>query len=65
MKKKPLCIKELAHGKCDENDQSNWISAVATLINTDVIASGKSYSFLKYFKRRIQALAKKTVRYLI
>lgn len=42
MKKKPLHIKELAHGKSDENDQANWISAVATLINTDIIASGES-----------------------
>lgn len=48
MKKKPLCIKELAHGKSDENDQANWISAVATLINTDIIASGKSFCSSKY-----------------
>lgn len=41
MKKKPLHIKELAHGKSKENDQANWISAVATLINTDIVASGK------------------------
>lgn len=40
MKKKPLHIKELAHGKSEENDQANWISAVATLINTDIVASG-------------------------
>lgn len=40
MKKKPLHTKELAHGKSVENDQANWISAVATLINTDIIASG-------------------------
>lgn len=41
MKKKPLHIQELAHGKSEENGQANWISAVATLINTDVVASGE------------------------
>lgn len=41
MKKKPLHIKQLAHGKSDENDEANWITAVATLINTDIVASGK------------------------
>lgn len=40
MKKKPLHTKELAHGKSTENAQANWISAVATLINTDIVASG-------------------------
>lgn len=41
MKKKPLQTKELAHGKSAENGQANWISAVATLINTDIVASGE------------------------
>lgn len=41
MKKKPLHVKELAHGKSIENGQANWISAIATQINTDVIASGE------------------------
>lgn len=40
MKKKPLCIQPLAHGKSSENGQANWISSIATLINTDVVASG-------------------------
>lgn len=43
MKKKPLCVKELAHGKA-ENGEANWISAIATMFNTDVIASGKPYA---------------------
>lgn len=38
MKKKPLCVKELAHGKA-ENGDANWISSIATMFNTDVIAS--------------------------
>lgn len=40
MKKKPISIKELVHGKSTENGQANWISAIATQINTDVVASG-------------------------
>lgn len=39
MKKKPLCVKELAHGVA-ENGVANWISSIATLMNTDIIASG-------------------------
>lgn len=45
MKKKPLHIKQLAHGKDAENDQANWISAIATHINTDIVASGISDLF--------------------
>lgn len=45
MKKKPLCVRPLAHGKADENGQANWISSITTLINTDIIASGKSKAF--------------------
>lgn len=41
MKKKPLCVKQFAHGKA-ENGDANWISAIATMINADVIASGKT-----------------------
>ncbi|XP_031626257.1 U3 small nucleolar RNA-interacting protein 2 [Contarinia nasturtii] len=50
MKKKALCSKELAHGKSDENDQANWISAVATLINTDIIASGSCDGVIRLWK---------------
>lgn len=42
MKKKPLCVQELAHGKA-ENGDANWISAIATMFNADVIASGKAH----------------------
>lgn len=45
MKKKPLHIKQLAHGKNAENDQANWISAIATHINTDIVASGMKDPF--------------------
>jgi len=40
MKKKPLCIVTAAHGICATNNEPNWISAVAALPNTDLIASG-------------------------
>lgn len=40
MKKKPLCVQELAHGR-GENGEANWISSIATMFNTDVVASGK------------------------
>lgn len=48
MKKKPLHVKELAHGKSSENDQANWISAVATLINTDIVATGTCSYFISF-----------------
>lgn len=41
MKKKPLCVREKAHGVSATNGQPNWISAIATLTNADIIASGK------------------------
>lgn len=40
MKKKPLYIQEMAHGRSVENREANWISSIATLINADIIASG-------------------------
>lgn len=41
MKKRPLCTKELAHGRAAGNGEPNWISAIATVVNSDVIASGE------------------------
>ena len=41
MKKKPLCSVPAAHGNSVENNQPNWISSVAALTNTDLVASGK------------------------
>lgn len=41
MKKKPLCVRELAHGRSPTNGEPNWISAIAAVVNSDVIASGK------------------------
>lgn len=41
LKKKPLCSYPEAHGKNPENGLPNWISSIATLLNTDLVASGK------------------------
>lgn len=38
-KKKPIAEQKLAHGK-SLTGVPNWISAIATLVNTDLIASG-------------------------
>ena len=40
-KKKPLCSIPNAHGVDESNNQANWISSVAAMTNTDLIASGK------------------------
>lgn len=50
MKKKPLCVKTLAHGRSTENGQANWISSIATLINTDLVASGSCDGTIRIWK---------------
>lgn len=39
MKKKPLCTIHLAHGS-GENKVANWITAIAVVVNTDLVATG-------------------------
>lgn len=39
MKKKPLCTVPLAHGIGD-NKVANWITALAVVVNTDLVATG-------------------------
>lgn len=41
LKKKPLCSVPNAHGFDALNNQPMWISSIAALINTDLVASGK------------------------
>ena len=48
LKKKPLCSFPEAHGKNTENGLPNWISSIATLLNTDLVASGK-FIYFQYF----------------
>ncbi|XP_058443093.1 U3 small nucleolar RNA-interacting protein 2 [Malaya genurostris] len=48
-KKKPLNTVRFAHGKTT-NGEANWISSIATLLNTDVIASGSCDGFVRLWK---------------
>lgn len=50
LKKKPLCIVPDAHGKDETNNQSLWISSIATLLNTDLIASGSQNGVIKLWQ---------------
>ncbi|GAB0091384.1 U3 small nucleolar RNA-interacting protein 2 [Sergentomyia squamirostris] len=50
MKKKPLGVQQLAHGTCPENGEANWISAIATLTNTDLAASGSCDGCIRVWK---------------
>ena len=45
MKKKPLCVMPKAHGTDDITGLPLWISSIATLLNTDLVASGKFILF--------------------
>uniref|UniRef100_A0A1Q3EWR6 Putative u3 snornp-associated protein n=1 Tax=Culex tarsalis TaxID=7177 RepID=A0A1Q3EWR6_CULTA len=49
-RKKPLDTVRLAHGRMAGNGEPNWISAVASLLNTDVIASGSCDGFVRLWR---------------
>lgn len=61
LKKRPLATEPLAHGKA-ENGEANWITAVATYINTDLVASGSNDGFVRLWSvegfRRLRQLVK-------
>lgn len=48
-KKKPIAERKLAHGK-STTGVANWISSIATLVNTDLIASGSCDGFIRVWK---------------
>lgn len=48
-KKKPVSEQRLAHGK-SSTGTANWISAIATLVNTDLVASGSCDGFIRVWK---------------
>jgi ribosomal RNA-processing protein 9 len=48
-KKKPIAEKKLAHG-LSSTSTPNWISSIATLVNTDLIASGSCDGFIRVWK---------------
>ncbi|EFN73892.1 U3 small nucleolar RNA-interacting protein 2 [Camponotus floridanus] len=50
LKKKPLCSVPEAHGKDEINDQPMWISSIATLLNTDLVASGSRNGVIKLWQ---------------
>lgn len=50
MKKKPLCTVLNAHGIDEKNGEPRWITSIATLINTDLVASGSSNGKVKIWK---------------
>ncbi|XP_018565551.1 U3 small nucleolar RNA-interacting protein 2 [Anoplophora glabripennis] len=50
MRKKPLCVIQNAHGVSSINQQPNWISSIAPLLNTDLVASGSNDGFVKLWK---------------
>ncbi|KAF4524613.1 hypothetical protein B566_EDAN013864 [Ephemera danica] len=50
MKKKPLCVVEQAHGLNPENNQPYWICSIATLLNTDLVASGSQDGQVRLWK---------------
>ncbi|CAG9766882.1 unnamed protein product [Ceutorhynchus assimilis] len=50
MRKKPLQCIESAHGKELLNEQPRWITAVAALMNTDLIASGSYDGYVRLWK---------------
>ncbi|XP_030759042.1 U3 small nucleolar RNA-interacting protein 2 [Sitophilus oryzae] len=50
LRKKPLQCIENAHGKDLFNEQPRWITALAALTNTDLIASGSYDGFVRLWK---------------
>lgn len=48
-KKKPIGERKLAHGR-SLTGVANWISAIACLVNTDLIASGSCDGFIRVWK---------------
>ncbi|XP_015428985.1 PREDICTED: U3 small nucleolar RNA-interacting protein 2 [Dufourea novaeangliae] len=50
LKKKPLCSVPNAHGRDETNNQPMWISSIATLLNTDLVASGSRNGTIKLWQ---------------
>lgn len=48
-KKRAIAERKLAHGK-SSTDVANWISAITTLVNTDLIASGSCDGFIRVWQ---------------
>ncbi|CAH1970343.1 unnamed protein product [Acanthoscelides obtectus] len=50
MKKKPVCVIHNSHELDKSNQQPYWISAVAALVNTDLVASGSQNGSIRLWK---------------
>lgn len=50
LKKKPLCSVADAHGRDESNNQPMWISSIATLLNTDLVASGSRNGVIRLWQ---------------
>ncbi|XP_006620835.1 U3 small nucleolar RNA-interacting protein 2 isoform X2 [Apis dorsata] len=50
LKKKPLCSVLDAHGRDKSNNQPMWISSIATLLNTDLVASGSQNGVIRLWQ---------------
>ncbi|CAK9826238.1 U3 small nucleolar RNA-interacting protein 2 [Anthophora retusa] len=50
LKKKPLCSVPVAHGTDPTNNQPMWISSIATLLNTDLVASGSRNGVIRLWQ---------------
>ncbi|XP_072754920.1 U3 small nucleolar RNA-interacting protein 2 [Anoplolepis gracilipes] len=50
LKKKPLYSLPDAHGRDETNGQPMWISSIATLLNTDLVASGSRNGAVKLWQ---------------
>lgn len=48
-KKKPMCEMKLTHGK-SVTGEANWVTAIATLTNSDLIASGSCDGIIRVWK---------------
>ncbi|EDW77069.1 uncharacterized protein Dwil_GK22122 [Drosophila willistoni] len=49
LKKKPICTNQLAHG-LGKNGVPNWITAIAVVVNTDLVATGSCDGCLKLWQ---------------
>ncbi|XP_026286964.1 U3 small nucleolar RNA-interacting protein 2 [Frankliniella occidentalis] len=50
MKKKPLCSVVNSHGRDQTTNEANWVSSVASFLNTDLAASGSNNGQIMLWK---------------
>jgi len=49
MKKKPLCSISNCHGTDETNGDPRWVSALATLYNTDLVVTGSRDGYIRFW----------------